>query len=154
GRAGNSNMENTPSLAGQPALFLTNQMILMRDKLRASQVMVPFVQGLSDSEITALAEYYARLTPERTGEPIDAGLARRGAEIANTLYCASCHLPSYSGREQIPRLVPQRRDYLTETLRAYRDGRRSGINTSMNAVMYQISDQDIDALAHYIASRR
>ena len=32
GAEGNSKMENVPSLAGQPALFLTNQLILMREK--------------------------------------------------------------------------------------------------------------------------
>jgi cytochrome c553 len=43
GETGNSKMENTPSLAGQPALFLTNQLILMREKLRKSEVMAPFL---------------------------------------------------------------------------------------------------------------
>ena len=31
GEGGNSKMDNVPSLAGQPALFLTNQLILMRE---------------------------------------------------------------------------------------------------------------------------
>jgi cytochrome c553 len=37
---------------------------------------------------------------------------------------------------------------------AYRDGRRSGTDTSMNGVMYQATDQDIRALAHYLATVR
>jgi cytochrome c553 len=154
GETGNAKMEKTPSLAGQPALFLTNQLILMRDKVRKSEVMEPFVKGLSDAEIIAIAEHYAKLRPEPSTEPVDAALAARGAELARKLYCRSCHLPDYAGRAQIPRLARQRLDYLIDSLTAYRDGRRSGIDSSMNAVMYQVSNADIATLAHYLASRR
>jgi cytochrome c553 len=54
----------------------------------------------------------------------------------------------------MPRLARQRIDYLAKTLTAYRDGSRSGIDTSMNDVMYRASDQDIRALAHYLGSLR
>lgn len=154
GEKGNSKMENTPSLAGQPALFLTNQLILMRENLRKSEVMAPFVKGLKDDVIIALAEHYAKLPPEPSDEPIDAALAARGKELAVELRCGSCHLPAYEGREQMPRLARQRIDYTILTLTAYREGTRSGIDTSMNGVMYGLSDQDIRALAHHAASVR
>ena len=83
---------------------------------------------------------------------MDPALVKRGAQLAVGLRCASCHLPDYAGREQMPRLAHQRIDYLILSLTAYRDGRRSGIDTSMNGVMYGVSDQDIRALAHYLAS--
>lgn len=41
-----------------------------------------------------------------------------------------------------------------ESLIAYRDGRRYGIDTSMNGVMVGASDSDIRALAHYLATVR
>jgi cytochrome c553 len=147
-------MENTPSLAGQPALFLTNQLILMREKLRKSEVMAPFVVGLKDTEIIALAEHYAKLKPEPTEEPVDQTLVVRGKALAAELHCGSCHLPNYEGREQMPRLAHQRIDYLILSLTAYRDGTRSGIDTSMNGAMYGVSEQDIRALAHHAASIR
>jgi cytochrome c553 len=37
---------------------------------------------------------------------------------------------------------------------AYREGTRSGIDISMNGVMYGASDQDIRALANYLATIR
>ena len=154
GETGNSKMENTPSLAGQPALFLTNQLILMREKLRKSEVMAPFVVGLKDTEVIALAEHYAKLRPEPSIEAVDQTLVARGKVLAGELRCTSCHLPGYEGREQMPRLASQRVDYLIQTLTAYREGTRSGIDTSMNGVMYQVSDQDIRALAHHAASIR
>jgi cytochrome c553 len=154
GEGGNSRMENVPSLAGQPALFLTNQLILMREKVRRSEVMEPFVKGLKDDEIIALAEHYAKLAPEPSGEAVDQSLVARGAQLAAELRCDSCHLPSYAGGEQIPRLKDQRLDYLIKSLTEYRDGSRSGIDTSMNGVMYRVRDQDIRALAHYLGSLR
>jgi len=154
GQDGNSKMENTPSLAGQPELFLTNQLILMRERVRASEVMEPFVKGLKDEEIVALAAHYAKLGPKSDNEPVDAAAVARGEELARQLRCGSCHLPTYAGYQQMPRLAPQRLDYLIKSLTEYRDGKRYGIDTSMNGVMYRVSDHDIRALAHYLASLR
>lgn len=154
GEGGSSKMENVPSLAGQPALFLTNQLILMREKLRPVEVMEPFVKGLKDDEIVALAEHYAGLTPQAGDQTVDQAAVARGAELAGRLRCASCHGPQLKGQEQIPQLVPQRRDYLIKSLTEYRDGKRYGVDTSMNNVMYQVSDRDIRAIAHYLGSLR
>ena len=154
GETGNSRMENTPSLAGQPELFLTNQLILMREGVRRSEIMAPFVKGLKDDVIIELAKHYAGRQPEPRAEstPVDAELAKRGAQLAVGLHCASCHRPDYAGQEQMPRLSRQRLDYLILSLTEYRDGRRSGIDTSMNGVMHGTSDHDIRALAHYLAN--
>jgi cytochrome c553 len=154
GETGNSRMENIPSLAGQPELFLTNQMILMRERVRRSEVMEPFVKGLKDDDIIALAAHYAKLAPRPSGETVDRAIVARGADLAQKLRCASCHLPTLAGQEQIPRLAQQRIDYLIKSLVEYRNGIRSGIDTSMNGVMHGVSDSDIRALAHYVASPR
>jgi len=154
GEDGNSKMENIPSLAGQPELFLTNQMILIRERVRRSEVMEPFVKGLKDDEIVALAAHYARLEPEPSGETVDQAVVARGAGLAQALRCGSCHHATYAGQEQIPRLARQRIDYLIKSLVEYRSGIRSGIDTSMNGVMYGVSGADIRALAHYVASLR
>jgi cytochrome c553 len=34
---------------------------------------------------------------------------------------------------------------------AYRDNKRSGSDTSMNAALYRVPDGDLRALAHYLA---
>jgi cytochrome c553 len=154
GENGNSKMEKMPSLAGQPELFLANQLILFRERLRKSEVMAPFAKDLTDADILALAAHYTKLPPEPSPEPVDAGLAARGAELARRMFCASCHLPDYTGREQMPRLARQRIDYTIEALTAYRAGTRYGVDTTMNGVMYDVPDQDIRALAHYLASLR
>jgi cytochrome c553 len=154
GEDGNSKMEKTPSLAGQPELFLTNQLILFRERLRKSEAMEPFVKGMADADIVALAAHYAKLPPQPSAEPSDAGLSKRGAELAKAMRCGSCHLPDFSGREQMPRLAHQRIDYTIDTLIAYREGKRYGVDTSMNGAMYGVSDAEIRALAHFVTSGR
>ena len=52
GETGNSTMENVPSLAGQPALFLTNQLILMSGQGELSQASV---QVFSEPDMLAVA---------------------------------------------------------------------------------------------------
>ena len=77
--------------------------------------------------------------------------AERGQALSQRMNCGVCHLPDYRGREQIPRLAGQREDYLLGALREYRDNKRVGTDTSMNAVVYAVPNADLAALAHYLA---
>ena len=44
-----------------------------------------------------------------------------GMEKTKTLRCNVCHLPDFSGQNQVPRLAAQREAYLEAEMRAYRD---------------------------------
>jgi len=153
GEDGNARLEKMPSLAGQPEFFVQNQLILMREGVRAVEAMAPFVKDLTDADIVALAQHYAGLEPKPSGETVDPNLAARGAELGEKLRCGSCHLPNLAGQQQMPRLAKQRIDYMIEALKAFRDNTRSGADTQMSAAVYGISDADLVALAHYSASR-
>jgi cytochrome c553 len=153
GDAGNSKMKNVPSLAGQPDFFLLNQLVLMREGVRQIEAMKPYVKDLTDSDIDALAKHFANLEPMASNEPIDAALVKRGSELASMLRCASCHLPSLTGRQQMPRLARQRVDYLIHSMREFRDNKRSGADTLMSNAVAGLSDSDLTALAHYAASQ-
>ena len=153
GEDGNSKMENIPSLAGQPAFFVLNQLILMRENVRLVEAMMPLVKDLKDADITALADHFAKLPPKPSEELIDPALVKRGAEIAGQRRCASCHLPTLAGQDQIPRLAKQRVDYLIQSLKEFRESRRPGADTIMSGAVAGLSDADLTALAHYAASR-
>jgi cytochrome c553 len=142
-----------PSLAGQPAEFTVLQMILFRERLRDAPPMPDIAQGLEDDQLEDLAAFFAALPPgpaEDRGAP-DGAVVARGQALSQRMNCGVCHLPDYRGREQIPRLASQREDYLLRTLREYRDNKRVGTDTSMNAVVYAVPDADLSALAHYLA---
>ena len=152
GQDGNSTNPQVPSIAGQPKLFLENQLILFREELRRSDQMAPVVKGLKDPEIIKLAEHFSKL-PAKSMESgaADSKLMKVGAERAKALRCGVCHLADFSGQNQIPRLAGQREVYLEAEMRAYRDGKRTGGDTIMAAALYGVSDADIKALAHYLS---
>jgi cytochrome c553 len=151
---GNSQIEIIPSLAGQPETFLTLQLILFRERIRVVPAMNDAAKPLGDDDIADLAAHYARLAPRSAPGARNEAAFARGAALAQRLNCASCHGSDYSGREQMPRLAPQREDYLLHSMREYRDNLRIGTDTTMNGVLFGLSDQDLAALAHFLAHRR
>ena len=155
GKGGNSETPLTPSIAGQPPTFLENQLIFFREGLRASPVMQGVARGMKDAEIIALAKHFAAspvtiVSPGKADPKLDA----RGRKLADSMHCGQCHLPDYRGRAQIPRLAGQREDYLVETMIAYRDGKRTGADTTMIEVLSPLDDADIKALGHFLARRK
>jgi cytochrome c553 len=155
GPRGVSAMPQMPSLAGQQADFTTLQMILFREGLRPVPAMLEFARGLSDTQIRDIAAYFASLpsAPQEDRAPRDEALIRRGAELSAARNCGACHLPDYRGRANVPRVNHQREDFLAHTLAEYRDNQRVGADTQMNGVMFGLTNDDIRALAHYLAHR-
>lgn len=151
GAAGRAPLAGLPLLAGQPEQFMVLQLILLREGLRDVPQMAPLMKGLSDQDITDIAAHFARQTPVKDGAARDADLFARGAALAKGMNCGSCHRPDYSGQNQMPRLANQREDYLAASMKAYRDNKRVGSDTSMNGVLYGVGDAEIRALAHYLA---
>src|SRR5262245_39755646 len=71
GEDGNSKMEKIPSIAGQPAFFIVNQLVLMRETVRQVEAMAPVVKGMKDDDITALADHFSKLPAKPSDEAID-----------------------------------------------------------------------------------
>jgi cytochrome c553 len=153
GEDGNSKLENIPSLAGQPAFFTLNALILMREGVRKIEAMAPFVKDLKDADIQALADHFEKLPPKPSEEKVDPAMAERGAKIAAQRRCESCHLPSLAGQQQMPRLAKQRIDYMVHAMKQYLTDSRSGADTAMTAAIFGLRDEDIVALAHWAAGK-
>jgi cytochrome c553 len=60
GEKGLSTMAGTPSLAGQPDLYLANQLRDFRDGKRHNEVMNVIAKPLSDADIDNVAAYFAQ----------------------------------------------------------------------------------------------
>ena len=153
GADGNSPLQKIPSLAGQPAFFILNQLFLMREGVRKIEAMVPFVKDLKDSDLDALSAHFSKLPPKASDEAIDTALVKRGSEIAVQKKCVSCHKPNLAGDQQVPRIAKQRVDYLVQSLKDFRDSKREGADTLMSGAVAGLSDADLAALAHYAASK-
>lgn len=154
GANGNSALALSPSLAGQPKVFLENTLILIREGLRPIAQMQGLLNGVSDAEIVALADHYSRQPAKGQDTPRDEATFRRGEAIAARALCGTCHLPSYAGQQQMPRLAAQREDYLVHSMREFRDNKAQGRDTMMNGVLRGFSDRDIADMAHYFAQLR
>ena len=126
-------------------------MFFLREGLRDVPQMAGMLKGVTDRELTDIAAHFASQTPlSLKGNP-NPKLRARGAEVAKGMGCGSCHMSDFRGQHQVPRIVNQREDYLALAMKAYRDNKRSGSDTSMNGVLYQVPDSDIQALAHFLA---
>jgi cytochrome c553 len=152
GPDGNSATPGIPSIAGQPKVFLETQLVLMREELRPSPQMLPIVKAMSDQEVVAMAEHFSKL-PARpaASPPPDAKLMQQGMERAKAMRCGVCHVADFRGQNQVPRLAGQREEYLLSEMQAYRDDKRKGGDTIMAAALYGASDDDLRAIAHFLA---
>jgi len=155
GKGGNSDIALTPSLAGQPDIFITNQLILFREGLRNSPVMQGVAKGMKDKDAIELGKHFAKSPVKLIATtPVDPKLEVRGRQLIDKMHCGQCHLPNFAGRSQIPRLAGQREDYLVAAMREYRDGKRSSADTTMTEVLSGVADADITALGHFLARRK
>jgi cytochrome c553 len=149
GPGGNSVTPLTPSIAGQPKLFMENQLVLFREGIRKSPVMTPLMAGIPDREIQQLAEHFSKQAVKRESPSVDRKLFAQGQALAKKLRCGICHLSDFSGQKQMPRLAGQREDYLQSEMLAYRANQRP--DTTMNAALYGVKDDEIKALAHFLS---
>lgn len=154
GERGIAELENVPSLAGQPETFLALQMILFRERIRKVEAMNAVMDGITDAEIEALARWYAALPPPAPAPVREPERVARGRALSAAHRCGVCHLPDYSGQNQVPRLAGQREDYLLHSMLDYQAGTRQGTDTTMQGVLHGLTPRDLGDLAHYLATAR
>jgi len=93
----------------------------------------------------AVAQAMTPAVPAQPKPPTD-----KGAEVYGQ--CVGCHGPSGGGGVG-PKLAGQSRDDLIAKLKDYRSGKQMGPQTAMMAPIAQgLSDEDIEAVASYIAT--
>jgi cytochrome c553 len=151
GADGNSQMKGVPSLAAQPKLFLENQLVLIREGIRDIPQMKGMLDGVQDTELTALAQYYEALPLAPVPVERNAEVFARGGKLAEGMRCGICHLPNYVGREQIPRLAGQREDYLLHSLLQFKNNQAMGRDSNMAASVYGVSDKDLQDMSYYLS---
>jgi cytochrome c553 len=153
GENGVSQTENIPSLAGQQDQFIQWQLVFFRSGARKNEQMQPIVEQITNEDIRSLGAYFASLAPPKTPATDDnPDLSKKGAQAAAGRRCTSCHTDTYAGTKAVARLADQREEYLVKALHDYKSGVRSGgAGAAMSDVAYPLSDEEIEALAHYLA---
>jgi cytochrome c553 len=152
GENGVSTTENIPSLAGQQDQFIQWQLVYFRAGSRKNEAMQPIVEQLSNDDIRNLGAYFASLTPPSGAKDDNPELSEKGKQAAAGRRCASCHTDSFAGTKAVARIAGQREEYLVKALHDYKAGQRvGGGQAAMADVAYPLSEEEITALAHYLA---
>jgi cytochrome c553 len=151
-----------PILAGQNAIYIQEQLKLLRQRFRSDPHARAFMwgisRGLSDEQIEGVAEYFAS-QPAVSGRPSsNPALAAKGKEIYENgvpephrvIKCIECHGEVGAGTNNVPRIAGQHRDYVALQLRYYHNDLR--INKLMNRNVKNITDDEIDAVTEYIGT--
>jgi cytochrome c553 len=155
GANGVSQIEFTPSLAGQPDEFVQWQLVYFRSGARVSDVMGPIAEALNNQDIRDLGAYYASLSPPQPAPEATDAAVQKGEQIALRHRCRSCHGDDYNGFRAAARLSGQREEVLVKALHDFKSGKRVGSGVaSMADVTYGMSDSDMDAVSHYLAMRQ
>jgi cytochrome c553 len=154
GDNGISQTENIPSLAGQLDQFIQWQLVFFRAGSRKNEQMQPVVEQLNNDDIRNLGAYFAQLAPPKASKPDDnPDLSKKGAQAAVGRRCASCHTDTFAGTKAVARIAGQREDYLVKALHDYKSSARAGGAMAVMAdVAYPLSEEEIEALAHYLAN--
>ncbi|MCX7960355.1 MAG: cytochrome c4 [Burkholderiales bacterium] len=167
GADGNSPTSANPHLAGQIPEYLYRQMVAFKSQggkkpERENAVMTGMVAPLSDADMRNLAAYYAaqKLKPAAARDKDLAALGQkiyRGGNVASGVpACAGCHGPTGAGiPSQYPRIAGQYPEYIEAQLKAFRAGTRANDpNGMMRGAAARLTDQEIRALAEYVAGLR
>ena len=144
-----------PSLGGQPAFYLTVQMLMFRDRLRVVDVMNQMMRGFSDGDLQKMGDLLSKLPPPQpAGGPADSARMEKGRALAEQHRCNFCHQASYAGERNVPRLAGQREDYLLKAMREFRSNARRGYDASMADVLYAVDEEQMRDLAYFLARVR
>lgn len=151
GPQGRTQNPEVPSLAGQPRIFIENQLVLIREGLREVPAMKGVLDGMQDPDLVALANYFSAQAPAVPPPVRDPAAYARGEALATRMHCGSCHLPSYAGQQQVPRLAGQPETFLMQSMQQLRDKPGPGRDTIMAATLRGLKDGELADLAQFLA---
>ncbi|MEK6210295.1 MAG: c-type cytochrome [Pseudomonadota bacterium] len=149
---GNSTIPQNPILAGQTSRYIYLQLKDFKEGRRKDPLMSPMAANLSRKDMFDIAAYYAAQKPTNQNSRGDASKAARGKPVADAALCTMCHLGGFSGQNEVPRAAGQHYEYALKQLKDFKTKTRSNDAGNMTAVLRTIPDEDLEALAAYIAS--
>lgn len=160
GQDGNSVNPIWPSIAGQHATYMVEQLQAFKNGDRNEPLMLGQVMTLSDEDMRNLSVYYEGMTPavKSVADPavIDLGqrLYRGGDRESKASACIACHGPTGRGNpaSTVPSIRGQYAVYAAAQLRAYASGARKsdGPTRVMRDIAATLSEEEIVAVASYM----
>lgn len=160
GPDGNGNVEQGyPALAGLNELYIIKELHEFQNGSRTGAVMDSIASHLSQQDIKNVARYFStrhrhpthlHFTSDQLGEK----LAKLGDARQHIPACFSCHgAGGYGNGTVFPAIAGQNVTYIRRELDRFRENdRQDDPNGMMRAVAKNLTDNDIGAVANYLAS--
>lgn len=168
GADGNSASPANPSIAGQSAEYITEQLMNFKNGIRSNPVMAGIAAALPPDDMRALGIYFSQQKPKGLSAK-DPTVALAGQKVyrggnagAAVPACSACHLPDGIGMpSRYPRIGGQYAEYVYAQLKAFKAGERGMDKEGKDAngrIMAQIaakmSDAEMQAVAQYASGLR
>lgn len=157
GPNGNSMIPVNPKLAGQQEAYIYKQLVNFTTPERMNPIMTAFSSMMSDEDKKNVAAFLGTQKQEpgeaKNKDTIALGqkIYRGGIAEKSVPACASCHGVAGGGIPvQYPRVGGQHQDYAAAQLIAFRSAARKN-SPQMTAITKRMSDEEINAVADYIA---
>jgi cytochrome c553 len=162
GMDGNSMIPAYPKLAGQNEAYIVKQIHDFKaNSTRQNAIMLGMAAGLSDEDAADIGAYY-QSQKLAAAAPFDESKLAAGRQIykggdlqKGVPACQACHGPNGAGTAGIgyPQLGGQYVDYTLAQLKAFKEGARSNDDKMlMRSIVEKMSEEDMVAVANYIAS--
>ena len=157
----------TPALRGMRESYLTESLLAYRDGTRQHEEMSAVAAMLDQETIDFMARSLAayEVPPMRSANELTAlaekdplfakgqALARKGTPQKGIPACIACHGPLGEGSDIGPRLAGQNVLYMKSQFAAFASGTRQTVQPAiMQPVVAGLTDDDIEAVAHYYES--
>ena len=147
GQKGISTDTTFPNLAGQKQGYLNQEIKAFRDGKRDNPQMLPFVNSLSDDDITQLAHYFSQ---QKNDAKASETYNKKGENVRAR--CISCHgMKGITVTELWPNLAGQQAKYLQKQLHAFKSGKRQ--SPIMQVIAQELTDKQIEAVAEYYSQQ-
>ena len=143
--------KTTPVIWGQYQGYLYLDLRDYKSGARKNDIMSPLAQTLERDDMMALALYFSQKRwPDLQQPSAPPDVAARATRANASVGCTGCHQGQYQGEGTQPRLAGQSQEYLRQTMIDFRT-RARGNNPGMTDLMLATSEDDIAALAQYMA---
>jgi cytochrome c553 len=156
GPKGQSAVAAWPKLSAQHAAYTVKQLKSYKDGSRVNAIMMGMSMPLSDQDMINIATYLSQQAPSQgvaqNKDTIELGksIYRGGIASKGVQACAGCHSPNGAGiPSQYPRQGGQWAEYSYNQLMNFNQGTRK--NAQMNSIASKLSDQEMKAVADYMA---
>ena len=150
GPDGNSKKSSIPNLAAQNPTYVIRQLELFSSGARQNKTMNEIVKVLSIKDMVDIALFYSSLSVNaQTSYNTD--LVDDGRKLFEAK-CFFCHGKDAHGKEELPRIASQPEDYVIKTLSSYTSTLNKRAETEMSKIARTLKENEILALAAYLAS--